>query len=417
MDCDLNGENSVRSENDFAFLKACGNVQLDTHVVRYMSKDRFLEMIESQVNTLAHISLWEDPFEAFLVRSDIEVKSSSGDDDSVRRLYDFYKYIYAQSWTMKHDESDVFWRAYGKRGETVRIETTVGKLCKSLLKISHGCQCNAIRVAGVDYKSNDEIKEMFSEDGLCRQITSGLLESFFIKRKEFADERELRIVACPKHDTLDMERDRNGSLLKFSIEPDKLIEAVLLDPCMGKRQVEEIKCRVMHRYPDMRISQSSLFEWPTGFSRNRIEIPEENERCFWRLFKASYRNGQSEFTNMSITSRRYWGFKFHRHLGYYVTFNQNCARAELYIDSPDMGWNKRVFDQIHALNPHVAERFDRLKWERLDDRRASRISLENANLSFCRHEDWNTAIQWLCEALDELRRVFPEEMLGGITQQ
>lgn len=50
-------------------------------------------------------------------------------------------------------------------------------------------------------------------------------------------------------------------------------------------------------------------------------------------------------------------------------------------------------------------------WQRLDHRCSSRVSLVNARLSFETSEDWNEAVRWLCEALDELRRAIPVKML------
>lgn len=103
---------------------------LDTPIFRYVPVDRFLEMVEDGANTLSHLSLWEDPFEAFLIRSAVREGEAYGQEGTVQSYYDLYKGIYGQSWTLKEDESDVFWRAYGKRGETVRISSTIGRLCK-----------------------------------------------------------------------------------------------------------------------------------------------------------------------------------------------------------------------------------------------------------------------------------------------
>ena len=397
--------------NNFDFFKPSGNVGLATSIYRYLPVERFLEMIESQANTLTHLSLWEDPFEAFLIRSDLEIRSQGGDTAEVSRLYDFYKCIYGQSWTLKKNESDVFWRAFGKRGDTIRIESTIGQLCRSLLDLYSGGQHNALVVKCVEYVSDNEIAKLFSKHNIGQLIeTDGEMEfkEFFLKRKEFREEEEFRIVSNPDPRTLDKEKDRNGSLLRYSIDPSDLITSVLLDPCMDKRKVEEIKCRVMHRYPNLKVEQSRLFEWPTHFGSNQIKLNDPIEQDFWRKFRVAYRKGQSEFTKIKIPNRTYWGYQIRSCLWHFVVFNRNCARAELYIDSMDRDWNKRVFDVIREKVRSDETEYGTLRWERLDDGRASRISLANDALSFKRQEDWKAAIQWLCGALDELRRILDE---------
>lgn len=57
------------------------------------------------------------------------------------------------------------------------------------------------------------------------------------------------------------------------------------------------------------------------------------------------------------------------------------------------------------------KRFGDLVWQRLDEGRGSRVSLVNARLSFETSDDWNEAVRWLSEALDELRRAIPVKTL------
>ena len=52
----------------------------ETSVYRYMPVERFLEIVENEQNTLSHISKWEDPNEAYLIRSRIVANAQRGDD-------------------------------------------------------------------------------------------------------------------------------------------------------------------------------------------------------------------------------------------------------------------------------------------------------------------------------------------------
>jgi hypothetical protein len=61
-------------------------------------------------------------------------------------------------------------------------------------------------------------------------------------------------------------------------------------------------------------------------------------------------------------------------LAFAYVVRMNDARVELYIDTAEADVNKSIFDQLHADRDRIEETFGTaLEWQRLDDRRASRI--------------------------------------------
>jgi hypothetical protein len=87
------------------------------------------------------------------------------------------------------------------------------------------------------------------------------------------------------------------------------------------------------------------------------------DRCslhdFMRVYHRPYTGATSSLT----------GAKFFYYIG------TRWARVEIYIDRLDRDENKRIFDRLLEQKSVIEEAFgDHLNWERLDDRRASRIS-------------------------------------------
>ena len=83
------------------------------------------------------------------------------------------------------------------------------------------------------------------------------------------------------------------------------------------------------------------------------------------------------------------------------------ARIELYIDNVDEGWNKSLFDRLWKHQTDIeSELGEDLEWERLDDRRASRIAVARPG-SIDDDPDTLKQIQdWMVEQLLKFKKVF-----------
>lgn len=250
-------------------LQAIACLDLETKIYRYMPTERYYDLIENRRNALTHISHWEDPYEGFIYRGGLNVCADGGVQD---RIYDLYKYVYGQSWTLQHGESDVLWRAManGKRGDLVRVKTNVRKLAQSLLQNvnSPSVFAGQFRIAPIEYKPEAKFNMELNGDNLARLLNGDVeckLGFLFFKREEFSLEQEVRVVILADSCCIDFSKCKRGDLLKFEVDPNDLIEEVLVDPCMKRRDYEQLVCRTKFAVPELhfeKIRRSSLFDWP-----------------------------------------------------------------------------------------------------------------------------------------------------------
>ena len=241
---------------------------LGTPIFRYMSVDRYYELIENRYITLTHISHWEDPYEGFIYRGGIGADNGLAND-----IYDLFKSVYGQSWTVQQEESDILWRAManGKRGGLVRIQTTVHKLAERLLQYVNPFKNSGkglMRIARIEYKDEAKFNYELNQENLARLLNGDeerKLGFLFFKRREFEQEREVRVTVIADEDCINRSKCKRGDLLKFEVDPGELIDEVLVDPCMERRKYEQLVCRTKFAVPELtlcKINQSKLFTWP-----------------------------------------------------------------------------------------------------------------------------------------------------------
>jgi hypothetical protein len=96
---------------------------------------------------------------------------------------------------------------------------------------------------------------------------------------------------------------------------------------------------------------------------------------FWEGLVAIARSRSTRHANIKPGSHSWLGASSGvRGLGFNYVIGQETGVVELYIDRGDLGENKRIFDSLLARKVQIETTFaDTILWERLDERRASRI--------------------------------------------
>jgi hypothetical protein len=86
----------------------------------------------------------------------------------------------------------------------------------------------------------------------------------------------------------------------------------------------------------------------------------------------------------------------------------NRARVELYIDSPDPEKNKGLFDRLAQDTEKIEEEFgEPFEWQRLDEKRASRIAIYRPGSIEDDEEELKEIRVWTIDRLLKLKEVFP----------
>ena len=91
------------------------------------------------------------------------------------------------------------------------------------------------------------------------------------------------------------------------------------------------------------------------------------------------------------------------------------TRIELYIDVLDGDKNKVIFDYLHEQKELIHEQFGySLDWERLDEKRASRIAIYREGSILDSEEDLSEIKKWHIEHLLKFKKVFTPFLKKGV---
>lgn len=211
---------------------------LDKYIYRIVPLSRLYELFEKTENVLVKPSMWEDPFENFILKSKVRFKNG--------RTYRFSHQsgLYGQCWTL-NKASDAMWRIYSSDKRSVRIRTTVRKLFNSLYDSQAedsqggiGLRHEKCFIGKVKYLPSHKLKafasDIFSEQAGTR--TYSLASSLCAKRPAFKHEKEVRLI----HFEHDISKCNDG-LFRYKFDAHKVIDQLMLDPRLDASEAEIIK--------------------------------------------------------------------------------------------------------------------------------------------------------------------------------
>jgi hypothetical protein len=176
-----------------------------------------------------------------------------------KHYFDFVRRTrFAWCWFQSNRESAAMCSVYGNQG--VAIKTTVGRLSALLETAGGDFICG--RMTYVDYESgvSTEFDPSRESDYYL------LLRPFFLKRKEFESEQEIRFV------TAGNDRDERKGILLTNLVPNEWISAIRLWPGLDAGEAASILKAVEHFMPQVDCQKSELFSGPDGSFVELIDV-------------------------------------------------------------------------------------------------------------------------------------------------
>jgi hypothetical protein len=87
------------------------------------------------------------------------------------------------------------------------------------------------------------------------------------------------------------------------------------------------------------------------------------------------------------------------------------ARVELWLEKPDISYNKQMFDNLHIRKDEIEGKFGSpLYWKRLDEQKRSIVGCQLDDVSVFNEDDWDKMIAFLVENAIKLDVAFKDEL-------
>lgn len=141
-----------------------------------------------------------------------------------------------------------------------------------------------------------------------------------------------------------------------------------------------------------------------GRERGKAEV----YRAWFQVLMDELRE-KHNFTNARLAQPQSW-YSFSSGKGrvaYSVAFSKAGLRTEVYIDTGSKDENKRIFDGLLMVRADIEDALaQRLSWQRLDNRRASRVAANHGAHIEASEQDLAEARTWAVTTLLRMKEVF-----------
>lgn len=232
---------------------------IDTAIYRYCSLQRAKQLFEERTLTLVNPTLWDDPFENFVLNWNIFVTSADGKQKVQVNGAPVRDRVFGQSWTFV-PESDAMWRIYSVNKKAVKIRTTLKKLKENIA--NHSSFRGRFYLGAVGYGPKDALSAAATQQTIQKGNLnySIVIIPLLLKRMEFAHEAEVRLIYI---DDLKEEPDKvRSKILQVPIDPADCIEDIQLDPRISDEYLDKCAQEFRSVGYSKSVTRSNLYDAP-----------------------------------------------------------------------------------------------------------------------------------------------------------
>jgi len=165
------------------------------------------------------------------------------------------------------------------------------------------------------------------------------------------------------------------------------------------KEVEEFTIKMAEKAQEDQSTQDELK------TRHKLRIE------FWKLLLQKFNTKSHLFSNIS-PSKDSWisAGSGVSGVGFNFVVSKNYARTEVYMSRSVAEENKFIFDKLKELKTDIEAKTQLLVWERLDNKKASRIKQELNNVSLYEKDDWNEMINYMIESMIKVESAFKKPL-------
>ena len=187
----------------------------------------------------------------------------------------------------------------------------------------------------------------------------------------------------------------------FKATPFSFGDQILLniEQIIPVHEVEEYTIKMAEKAQE---EQSTQEEQAT---RHKIRVE------FWKELLPKFNSKTSLFVNVN-PSKDSWISAGSGVSGVGLNFviSKNYARTEVYMSRSITDENKFIFDKLYQQKNEIEKETGDLEWERLDDKKASRIKQELKNVSLYEKDDWKKMMDFMMDSMLKLESTFKKPL-------